>query len=157
MKKFRFRLQKVMEIKEEVEKQRMIDLSEAKQVVDLETTRLNHLNDEQIDCQHRIDEKSSTEKINPGELALYYRFLDQTRMRIEAQEDRLQAAHLEMERRRQILLEASKEKKVLEKLKEKKQAAYMIELNHKEQDMINEVASIGHYRKSVAGNQGGRS
>jgi flagellar biosynthesis chaperone FliJ len=66
MKKFRFRLQKVMEIKEEVEKQRMIDLSEAKQAVDQETTRLNHLNEEQIDCQHRIDEKSSTEKINPG-------------------------------------------------------------------------------------------
>ena len=141
-----------MEIKEEVEKQRMIDLSEAKQVVDRETERLNHLNDEQADCQHKIDEKCAEEKVNAGELSLYYRFLDQNRARIETQENRLQAAHAEMERRRQILLEASKEKKALERLKEKKQAAYMVELNHKEQDVLNEIASIGHYRNNPAGN-----
>lgn len=146
MKTFRFRLQKVMEVKEDFEKKRMAELADAKKLLRIERDKLEDLKNKTAACQDRIKEKHKKKNVNPTEMELYYRYLDKLRHQIEIQFRRVCEASDEMERRRQVLLCASKERKVLEKLRERKYSAFREEMTKKEQDFIDELATTSYVR-----------
>lgn len=146
MKKFRFRLQKVMEVKEEVEKQRMLELVEAKKCVSQEKEELERLQIRNRECWEKIEERKTEDRINPVEMNLYYCYLRKLGNEIDLQNNRVQDAENEMEKRRRILLDASKERKILEKLKERKYTAYRSEMLKMEQDFFDDIANTKHSR-----------
>lgn len=146
MKKFNFRLQKVMQVKEEVEKQKMLDLADAKRFVAEEEKRLGHLQSQDEAYRETIERRKTAERINPMEMDLYYRYLRKLGDEIDLQNGRVQDARDKMEKRRQVLLNASKERKVLEKLREKKYTAFRAEVTKKEQNFIDDVATVNHVR-----------
>lgn len=80
------------------------------------------------------------EGIAPDELALYRNYLRRKAEMIEECSKQLQQAGELVEERREELCNASKEKKVLEKLKEKKQAEYELELSRQEANLMDEIA-----------------
>ncbi len=141
MKKFQFRLQKVMEIKEEVEKQRMIDLGRAKSRVVEEERKLDELFKKESGCREQIEAKEAEDRINPAEMDLCFKYLRKLGRDIETQRDCIRDARTEMEARRQDLIAATKEKKILEKLRERKHFDYMINLARKEQFILDDLVS----------------
>ena len=149
MKKFKFRLQKVMEFKEEIERQRMLDLGRAKKRVSSEERKLEQLWKEDSDCRIQIEEKEKEDIINPVEMDLYYRYLRKLGSDMESQKERIQAAKNKMEEKRQILLTARKERKILEKLKEKKYFAYVTGIARKEQFYLDDLASTAFIRRRL--------
>lgn len=141
MKKFEFRLQRVLEIKEELEKQKERELGEAQKVVLDIIEKIENLNAIHLQCRQELEKKTSEEKVDTIEMQNYYRYLKQIENNIERQLQLKFEAETELERRRVILIEASKERKILENLKERKISLYQEELNRFEQNIIDEIAS----------------
>ena len=149
MKKFRFRLQKVMEFKEDLEKQRMLVLGEAKKRVQIEEEKLRNLQHQDRECRNRVSKKGMENRISPVEMNLHYRYLKGLEDRMELQGDRIKKAEEEAEKKRQDLLVVTKERKILEKLKEKRLAIYTSELSKKEQFLLDDLASTNYIRRRM--------
>ena len=86
--------------------------------------------------------------MNPGEMTLQYEYVQMLRANIKRQEGKVQEAEANTGKQREVLLGASRDKKVLEKLRERKWDAYMRELSREEQGFLDEVASSMPRRKS---------
>ena len=69
---------------------------------------------------------------------------------IERQEERVRTAEKLVRQKREDLVEATKRKKVLEKVKEKALEAYNQTLGRKEQNFLDEMGICGFNRKSHA-------
>jgi len=149
MKKFKFRLQKVMEFKEEIERQRMLDLGKAKKRVSAEDRKLEQLWQKDSECRKQIEDKEKEYIINPVEMNLYYRYLKKLGTDMESQKERIQAAKSKMEENRQILIAATKERKILEKLKEKRCFAYITGIARKEQVILDDLANTAFIRRRL--------
>ncbi|MEA2030426.1 MAG: flagellar export protein FliJ [candidate division Zixibacteria bacterium] len=117
MKKFKFRLQSLLKVREHMENQRKKDLADAnrqvmKQESELET--LSQKNDNTIKGKR----KNQSGNISIAELLVYSRYLLKLRQNNLAGRELLSALYSTKEKKRRELLEASKERKVYEKLKE---------------------------------------
>ena len=75
----------------------------------------------------------------------YFSYLDMLVTRIEVQESVLKSIEERIEEKRRELVKASKEKKILEKLKERQFMRFNQELNKKEQMHFDESATYRHY------------
>jgi flagellar FliJ protein len=78
--------------------------------------------------------------IAPGELDLYYRLIKQQYDRMEERRKTIEHLADECERKRQDLLEATREKKVVEKIEEKRKEIFLKDLEKKERNLLDEVA-----------------
>lgn len=150
MKKFEFRLQRVMEVKEEIEKQKERDFSLARKKVIEEENKLTAIKKQYESCWKDIEDKTSRETVDTTEIRQYYQYLQKLEGDIERQFIYLQEANAEMERRRHILIEASKERKILENLKDRKLASYNEEMNRIEQNFFDEIAGNQYHREQRA-------
>jgi flagellar FliJ protein len=65
------------------------------------------------------------------------------RRRLEMKQEQIEQVKIELEKKRQALMQASQERKVIEKLKEKYDEMQAQELSYREQAMIDEVAAFG--------------
>ncbi len=149
MKQFQFRLQKVMELKEEIEKQRMMELGEANQAVAHEEQKLCDLHQRDEKCRIQIQEKESKDFIDPVEIDLYYRYLKQLETAMGVQEYRIERAKAVAEKKRQVLLTATKERKILEKLKERKLSDFTLDLARREQFVLDDLANTAYVRRRL--------
>jgi len=138
MKRFRFRLQRVLEVKETIEEAKRRDFSAAfnqylKNVNDLNQT---------ITTLHRYQNElyeAEQKGIDLQRFLYYFRFFNAMKKQIIYQERMVKIARDEMEKRRAKLLEAVKERKILERLKEKKLDQYKYESGKEEQFHLDDV------------------
>lgn len=136
-----FSLQSVLSYKES-----LVDLLE-RQLAQLLSTRsvveavLVSLHQERQRIHHRlIAERQGVLQL--GRLRYYQSYLDWLGERIEAQERQLAQLDEEIEKKRGELVSRMQEKRVLEKLKEKAKERFMLELERREADLHDEMASI---------------
>ncbi len=141
MKKFEFRLQRVLEIKEEIEKQKEREFGEAQKVVLDIIYNIEVMNRQYHQCCEEIEQKTSQEHVDTIEMQNYYCYIRKIKNDTEQLYEKKRKAEAEVERRRVVLIEASKDRKVLENLKERKINLYQEELNRFEQNVIDEIAS----------------
>ena len=149
MKKFRFRLQKVMEYKEEIEKRRKLELSKAKKRVYDEEEKLKQLQHRDNTYRKQIQEKGTAERIDPREMDLYYQYLKVLEAQMKHQNGCILEAKEVMEEKRKILLGATKERKILEKLKEKKHVEYNSDMTRRERFVLDDLTSTAFARKRI--------
>jgi flagellar FliJ protein len=147
MGKMIFGLEQVLMYRKEIEKVCKMEFRTAQQEFDGACERLNNeengvdrLNSELLDRQR--------EGITAMEMQIYADFY--RRKIVDINKHRMETAALNerMSEKRDILVEAAKEKKVLETLKEKKVLAHKLEMNNKEQIFLEEIA----LRKKGTGN-----
>ena len=139
MAKMIFGLEQVLTYRKEMEKVHRMELSTAQLEFDGARERLNteenrvaSLNTESLDRQR--------EGITAMDLQIYADFF--RRKVVDINQHRKETASLneKMAEKRDVLVEAAKEKKVLETLKEKKVQAHKLELFNKEQIFLEEIA-----------------
>ena len=146
MRRFRFRFQRLLEIKERMEERRRAELGEAVAVLNQERDRLAELR--RIQQFYRQGPKSLPDApLDPFLLALNASY-DQ-RLRREAQEqlDRIRQIEEEVEKRRQKLVDATKERRVYEILKERAVEAYQHERRRQEQMVLDEIGGQLYIRR----------
>lgn len=134
-----FKLQQILNLRKELERQRHIEFAEARQALDEAQSRL----DREV-ARTEIVFREMLEKQDKGvdvsELLLYSSFHQKQKSTIKEQKLAIDVLDQEVEERRENLIDASKEKKVLEKFKEHKESEASAERASKEMKFIDELA-----------------
>lgn len=135
MEKFNFKLQKVLEFKETYEEKKKEEFS----------LELRNFYEQEKRLKELKDEKERTIN-NPPKFKMildyqgFYRYLDLLDKRIEKQTQVLNEAKERVERARQELIKATKDKNIIEKLREKAYEEFWEEQNKKEQRFNDDYA-----------------
>jgi len=140
-KSFQFPLQKVLDVREIREDQKTVELKKAQITLQKEQQTLDYLNNrkDQILQNHSI-EKSDGRLLNSLKLHQSMDYIFQIDSEIGAQKKVIHTQEKQVEKNHTELLHAVKDKKIVEKLKEKQMTDYTKKNRKKERVKENEVA-----------------
>ncbi|HHX17813.1 MAG TPA: flagellar export protein FliJ [Clostridium sp.] len=140
MGKFIFRLQSILSIKKQIEDGLKNDLGKA--VIEYERQKeiYNKIEEEKETSVHCIKAKSQ-EGISVGDLQKYGKYIEFLNAKSKLQMVNVKNAQDNVDRYREKLIKASQERKIIDKLREKKYAEYLKEQFKKEQQINEEISS----------------
>jgi flagellar protein FliJ len=141
MKRFRYRLEPVLKIKEHHERQRQKEHAAALQQVLRQQARLGEIEVEKLETMEQ-ERKLLTGSVKPQLLASAGRYLVKLKRDTMLGRELLRGLETEAERRRERLVEAAREKKTYEKHKEKLEHRFAETLDQKEAKQLDEMAII---------------
>ena len=147
MKKFNFRLQKVLELKQHIEKRKQQELASLIKKLDGEKIVMKKLMDERESNQHQRKqfEGKGTKLL---EISLVDKYLQFVRQRINHQKQVINQLETAISKKQSELLAAMKEKKTLENYKQKKRNEYQKAVQIMEQNFLDELA-IRKYHPTI--------
>ena len=146
MAKFRFRFASNLRLKERIEEQRKQEYGRAIAALEREKQRKLRMLKEREDAIHSFRE-SINRKITPFDLQMHNNFLSYMKERLIKQDEAIKKAEEEVEKRRLILVEAMKERKILEKLREKDYETFKQEQLLAEQKIQDEIVSYRYSQR----------
>jgi flagellar FliJ protein len=139
MRKKIFGLEKVLDFRYEMEKVRKAEFAAARHEFDQARQRLHH-EEERIDRIGTEFMDRQLEGICAVELQMYSDFFRKKESDIKAQRKQVTALDQTVVEKREILVDASRDKKVLEELKKKKIKAFKQDMEDKERAFLDELA-----------------
>ena len=144
---YRFNLQVLLDYRKRIEEGLQIECSLIQK--ELETARqvLLSCQQEKVRYEEELAEKESRE-VNLHESVLYRDYLRGMRKKIEELKNRVATKKIELDKKQEELLAATKNRKVLEKVKEKHAKEFMNEMEKKERRFVDEVG-IRRYQRSL--------
>lgn len=134
-----FQLQKVLNYRKEIEKVRKIEFDAAKREFEDAAEVLERHRAEADRARVEYNNKQAA-VVNAGELQMYADFFRRKTGDIQSQSVQVDSLGREMTERREVLMDAAKDKKALELLKEKQLAALRRERAEKERAFLEELA-----------------
>ena len=134
-----FQLQKVLNYRKEVEKVRKIEFDTAKREFESAAEVLERHEAEADRARVEYNNKQAA-VVNAGELQMYADFFRRKTGDIQSQRLEVDNRGQAMTERREVLMDAAKDKKALELLKEKQMAALRRERAEKERAFLEELA-----------------
>lgn len=138
MARFHFRLSTLLKLRESERQQRQIELAQAYEAERLVLEQLATIASEIAAAKERVRKMSSPGEIPVDELLELQRYGLQLRMQSTAMTEKLGVVRNEIDRRRQILVEANRQVRTLEKLREKQSALFELERSRQEQKALDE-------------------
>jgi flagellar FliJ protein len=133
-KKFKFRLEKVLQYRETIKADKKKDLMIANNKLYEEEAKL-----EQLETALLENEMRSQQPMSVGEVSLYSQYSARLRKEIEHQKIYVQQAEQAVEEAREKYIEAAKDAESLEKLKEKKRDQYREYLEKEHEKFLDEL------------------
>ncbi|AEJ19809.1 flagellar export protein FliJ [Gracilinema caldarium] len=145
MKRFRFHLDKLLELRLYYEGEAELALAKAMGELQSIQNRLEQLAEERAEA--------AAERFRPGRTVAQIQATDLYILRLDkTKESLLEAAaraELVVAEKRQAYLDASRDRKVLDKLKEKRQKEYKYELSLEEIKIVDDISSGSRARKNT--------
>ena len=135
-KRFKFPLQSVLDMRKRTEDERQQVVAERKRALELSEAELQRLNDEFRASSDRL--RSAHREFSGEELRLNYAHLQFLDRAITAQIRVVAERRVSLDRARADLLEATKERKVVEKLRERRHQAFVAEELRIEQNELDD-------------------
>lgn len=139
MKAHGFELHQVLNYRREVEKLRHQEFAVAKHELDQAEKRLQREVERTETVLRELQEKQQV-GIEASELQLYSNFGRRQLTTIKEQQQAVDVLDQKVEERRETLLDAAKDKKMLEKFKERQNLAHRQELAAKERTFLDELS-----------------
>lgn len=143
---FTFTLQAVLSLKEkmeEKEKRLLGEMVAKRQILEKEKQMLEY-ECQQLYAQRKV-QKEQTIKVT--EWKMLHTYTTHIEKQIENVNEEIQKASTKVEKQREVLLEAMKQRKILENLKEIQRENYEIEYKQKEQLQVDELVSYTYTNK----------
>ena len=134
-----FKLQQVLNLRQEEEKRCTREFAAAREEYEAACARLER----DIESLNQLDkdvQRQQQEGISAVELQMYVDFFQRKRCDIKLLQVEIEALNSTMAEKRELLVEAAKDKKALEILKEKKALEHRRELAEKERLFLEEIA-----------------
>lgn len=144
MAKFKFRLQGFLGVKEKIEEQKKVEYGAALKKLDEENQKLNSLANEKGIYINSFRE-SLIKKVSPSELKVHNDYIEVLKEKIILQYKVIEQSKEIVERRRLELVEAMKEHKMLDTLKEKDYEQFLKDELIAEQKLVDEVVSYRYH------------
>ena len=143
MPRFKFRLQKVLEYRQQREEQAKFAFAKAKADHEAQTIVVSNLRD-------MLDKHESSlysgKQLTEGDIWLWRQYRKRLVQDLERAEMKLMELARLMNARRRELVERSKERKLLERLRSQQEIAFRREANAREQREYDEMATIRYAR-----------
>ena len=145
MKRFKFRLQTLLDRRKSREEQLLAQLGELRREETAEVERLNALCS-RLDTAWRDVEEALGRNAPVEELCRLDEFAKTTRDDINVQKLTLEAAQERVEAKRKELVSAMQERQVLEALRDKQEREYLMTIARAEQNELDEMSSVRYAR-----------
>ncbi|WP_069649610.1 flagellar export protein FliJ [Caloranaerobacter ferrireducens] len=138
--RFKFKFQKILEYKETMESLKLADYNKAKENLNIEENKLKKL----INYQKKelAMRNRNMKNITIFDLKNYNTIMNYINKEIEKQEIRVDNARDIMDSKKKVFLEALKEKKIMEKIKEKHYNEFTYEIKKEEDNLIDEIVNF---------------
>jgi flagellar FliJ protein len=149
MKKFAFRLQPVLEHRERIEDEKQQTLAVKQRALDESERELARLNDDFRAHANGLRERHKA--LTADELRLHYAHLQFIDRSIVAQIHVVAERRVALDRARIDLLAASKDRKVVEKLKDRRREAHSVEELRVEQNELDDANARSYSRALLGG------
>ena len=146
---FKFRLDPVVSLKKRAEDERKIALASAKKDLQKQESRLVNLCCRRDTCQNRDCPRTDSGGLDKSAMMIYYAYMEKLAEEIANQTSAVERTKADVEAKRELLIESSREKKALEKLKERMRLRYLYRLNRAEQASLDETAGKFHRRRTA--------
>jgi len=144
---YKFRLQKLLDYKTKVEEEKKNKLGSAVKRLEKEKRKMAELKKEFSDMQSLFQEKTS-QGMAVNELKILANYIDYYKRGIKAQKVRIKMAEDYLSACREELIAATREKKMIEKIKEKDYSKYLYEEQKKEEKLVDDLVSFKESNKS---------
>ncbi|MDR1689577.1 MAG: flagellar export protein FliJ [Clostridiales bacterium] len=148
MAKFVFRFKSYLSVKEKVEDQKKIAYGKALKQLEEEKRKKREMINERENAINSFKEKLQ-KRISAADTQMHNNFLAYIKEAISKQEKVIKAAENEAEKKRLELVEAMKERKTLEKLKERDYEEYVIESKKEEEKITDGVVSYKYSNRGI--------
>jgi flagellar export protein FliJ len=143
---FKFRLEPVVNLKKRAEDIRKTELAEARMDLGRKETRLVNLFEHREACQAGLTPGLECSSLDvPGKL-VYYAYMERLTDEIAEQASVVKDSREDVASKRELLLESSREKKALEKLKERMKQRFTEGAKRAEQACLDDTAGKLHMR-----------
>lgn len=143
---FAFKLNGLLKVKEKIEEQKKIELGKALSSLSYEEEKLNEIKNRRVQV---IESQREAVKnvVNIANYTQMNNFIKQLDKQEQHQLVKIKQAEIIVNERKEELMEAMKERKSLEKLKENEQIAYNKEVLMKEQKIVDEIVSYKYNKQ----------
>ena len=141
----KFKLEPLLQHRKHIEDIFQRELAETVQALAAEESALYLLLADRDRIQNDLKEKLNG-KIDAAEMLHFHKYLDALALEINGQKSKVAEAEQKLELKRMELTEAMKNRKILDKLKDKQIAAEVDRLEKHEQNFMNEIAISRHLR-----------
>ena len=149
MSSFRFRLETLLRLRLADRDLRRQELAKAQRAEDTLLGQADTLAREQNDVQELSRKLASPGAADVDRLIASHRYELVLRARSQQLVNQIEQVRGEVERRRQVLVEADRQVRVLEKLRDRQQAAHQARAEKFEQKQLDEQAMIGFTRQEA--------
>lgn len=146
MARFDFKFQHILNIKKHKEDLLQEGLSQLKRSFQHEESVLWEIEDKTKECLLKLKELQAG-IISIQEIIDYHNFLISLSEDVAAQKNKLENLSTEIDDAISKLVHASQERKIFEKLRQRKWDKFRLEVNKEEQEFMDEIASTAHERK----------
>ena len=148
MKKYKFRLQTILNMKEKILEEKMLELSKVLNIYNAEQDKLANLEKSRIDSTETLARLYSQNLVlDISEVQLHKNYLAKVTTDIRQQHNVLENIRKLVEIKQNEVNAALKEKKIFEKLKEKEQNKFYKEVEAKERFEVDDMAISRYVRK----------
>ena len=139
MAKFRFRLEAVLSLRERIEKEKQRRVAAIGQEIQGVVRTIHETRLRITEENHRLGKKELTGTLDMQYIANEKRFVGNLHLRIALAMDKLRKLEEQQAAARAQLMEAARERKVIEKLREKQFDAWRIEQDRKDAALTDEI------------------
>jgi len=140
-KSFNFSLQKVLNVREMVEDTKAVELKKAQAIIDHENQKLDQTRAEKNALLKKGSEPDTQETMSLQHLNNRTAYADQLTDKIEEQREVIEKSKQDAEEHRLAFVKASRDKMVIEKLKEHHKDAFRKKMNQEQVKVESEVAA----------------
>lgn len=137
---FKFRLQKILEHRENEENIEKGNYAKAQIELEKELNELDRLN-KLRDFTVKEKQEQSKQIVVVNNLKLYNMYLNNINKKIEIQEQKVKQAKKKAEEAREVLISAMKERKIMENLKMRDYSEYLYEQKKEEEKVTDQFVS----------------
>jgi len=138
VKRYKFRFENVLKSKKVIVDDLASKTARAQRILALEMGKLSDLRRRETQCVSELM-RLQVGRVNAGEVQRCHRYLQQLGGTIKEQDKLVKEISIRVEMLRKMLIEAEKERKILEKLDEKDREEFLRALSKKEQELLDEV------------------
>ncbi len=144
---FHFSLQPLLNWKKNLEEQSQMRLAGMMTRLKAQEEEIEKLTLQLLTCEQKLKEKSE-QGIPAGEYLLFKQFGEESRKELISKEDEKRRILREIDQEREKLLALTKEKKTLERLKEKQLKEFLSRLEKAEQKRADETTTLKYQPRS---------
>jgi flagellar protein FliJ len=148
MKRFRFNLQRVLDYRKTMEDMLLGELGAIRAEYERESARLEDMS--MASCRYSLELKRHLADGDPDEIRLAYGYLEHLGEQMAAQQEMLRGISRKKEQKTTEVVEASRDRKVMERLKDYKVIEHRQDAEREQQKFLDDVASIRHNRAASA-------